>query len=282
MNEITRCLPVVFLILFGGARCLGADRTSINAANDGTAERVEETIQALTLPYENDCDEPDDAWAPFLNYWRLKAEQWYWDNAEGKSGGCLRHEAALGVVDPKRGAHDAIILLRGGEDWTDYVFEADAYAEGGHFGLWARADMRDEGDRNGRWVQGYYFVLDPRHQKCRLWRARFDGLVLADEKGEPQKPEKNHFSNPILLAEAPVPESVVHGRWLHLRFGVRGNSISCAVDGGQVVSAQNDLYPSGSIGFTTYKGHGVRFDNVRVYPVSESSGEKDQQEGEEQ
>jgi hypothetical protein len=244
----------------------GPHRLTINVARDREPVRIEETIQPLALPYESDCDQPGEAWMPFLNYWRLKPEQWYWDSAEGRSGGCLRHESSLGVLDPKRGAHDAAILLRGGEDWSDYVFEADAYGDRGHFGLWARADMHDEAGGNGRWVQGYYFVLDPAHHKCRLWRARLDGLVLRDNEGKELKPEENHFSNPLLLAEAATPDSVTHGRWLRLRVELRGKMITAAIDDEQVLAVEDDLYSSGSVGLTTYKGQGIRFDNIRVSP----------------
>lgn len=228
--------------------------------------RSPETVASLTLPYKNDCDQPDESWVPFLNYWRLKPEQWHWDSAKGTSNGCLRHEASLGVQEPKRGAHDAAILLRGGESWSDYVFEADAYAEKGHFGLWVRAGMQIEGSGNGRWVQGYYFVIDPAHRKWRLWRARLDGLVLRDEAGQPMRPEENHFSNPILLAEGATPDSVTHRRWLRLRVEVHAKAITASVDGQQLLSIQDDVYAAGSVGFTTYKGHDVRFDNVRVLP----------------
>lgn len=242
----------------------GTDRLMINVARSGLPVRIEETIHSLVLPYETDCNEPDAAWVPFLNYWRLKPEQWYWDGTEGNPGGCLRHDAGLGVRERERGAHDAAIVLRGGEEWTDYYFEADTYARKGHFGLWVRADMQDEGGGNGRWVQGYYFVLDPSHNKCRLWRARQDGFVLRNKTPEHLRPEKNHFSNPLLIAESEVPTSVAHGCWLHLRVKVCRNMITCFVNDRQVLSAANDLYPSGTVGLIVYKGQDVRFDNVRV------------------
>jgi hypothetical protein len=261
-------LLALFLIL-SAVPSQGASDVTPGTVGHATAEQAAggQKIQALSLPYENDCEEPNPSWVPFLNYWRLKPEQWYWDTSGGNPGGCIRHEASIGVEKPKRGAHDAAILLRGGEDWSDYVFKADAFARRGHFGLWVRADMRDEGDGNGRWVQGYYFVVIPRGPKWRLWRARQDGLVVENDAEEPIKPEKNHFSNPALLAEGPAPESVEYGKWLTLRMEVRGNRITASVNGQEVVSVENDLYPKGSVGFTTYKGEDVRFDNIRVTPL---------------
>jgi hypothetical protein len=244
---------------------------TINVTRDLAPERTEEHIQGLSLPYLSDCDEPDEAWVPFLNYWRLKPEQWYWDPAEGKSGGCLRHEAALGVLDPRRGAHDGAILLRGGDVWTDYVFEADAYGARGHFGLWFRADMHIEGSGNGRWVQGYYLAMDPGHHKWRLWRARVDGLPLTGEKGEELEPERNHFSNPILLSEGALPPSVTHGTWVRLRVEVRGSQLAARVNDEPIFSVEDDRYPTGSVGFTTYKGQDIRFDNIRVEPAGDES-----------
>jgi hypothetical protein len=242
----------------------GLDRLTINVARPRSPLRIEETIHPLILPYATDCNKSDTAWVPFLNYWRLTPEQWYWDHREGNSGGCLRHDLGLGIRERERGAHDAAILLRDGEEWTDYNFEVDAYAKKGHFGLWVRADMHDEGGGNGRWVQGYYFVLDPSHKKCRLWRACQDDLVLFNKAGEHLEPEINHFSNPLLLQEAKIPNSVTYGCWLHLRVKVRGKVITCFINDKQVLSAANDLYPSGTIGLLVYKGQDVRFDNMRV------------------
>lgn len=242
----------------------GCERLTINVRKPRAAVRIEETIQPKTLPYAFDCDVPDDALVPFVNYWRLKPEQWYWSPDGGKTGGCLRHETSLGVEKPERGAHDAAIILRGGERWSDYSFEVDAQAEKGHFGLWIRADMHDEGAGNGRRVQGYYFVLDPAHKKCRLWRARKDGLVPSGHVDDAGRPEVNHFSNPRLLAEAVLPPTVTHGRWVHLRVDVRGDEIRCTVDGQERLRVEDDVYPVGSAGLTTYKGKDVRFDNLRV------------------
>lgn len=243
------------------------ERLVINVTRAQVPVRVEETIETRRLPYMSDCDTPDDAWIPFLNYWRLKPEQWFWSADGGKTGGCLRHETGRGVETPERGAHDAIILLRGGEHWSDYTFEADAQSAKGHFGLWVRADFLDEGTGNGRWVQGYYFVIDAAHNKCRLWRARKDGATATGEAGQRGRPETNHFSNPLLLAETDLPSTVRHGQWVHLRVDVRGSAIQCMVDGESVLEVENDMYPSGTVGLTTYKGADVRFDNLRVTPL---------------
>jgi hypothetical protein len=243
----------------------GPERMTVNVARPRAPLRIEETIEPLSLPYESPLEKPDATWVPFLNYWRLKAEQWYWDPTSGTTGGCLRHDAGRGVEDRERGAHDAEIILRGGEGWTDYAFEADAFAAAGHFGLWARADMQDEGGGNGRWVQGYFFVLDPGHGRCRLWRARKDGLVAGDAAKASPKRERNNFSDPVLLLEGSLPAGASHGRWMRLRLEVRGAAIRCSVDGQEVLSVEDHLFPSGSIGFTTYKGQDVRFDSVRVH-----------------
>ena len=242
----------------------GPHRLTINVNPARSPVLVEEFIRPVELPLETTCDAPDPRWVPFLNYWRLKSEQWHWDATGGRSGGCLRHDASLGVPDPERGAHDAAIILRGGEHWTDYAFEADAFAGGGCFGLWARADMQDEGAGNGRWVQGYCFLLDPGRGRCRLWRARKDGYEAAKASGNSPKPERNDFSNPVLLMEGTLPEGVAHGRWMRLGLEVRGPEIRCRVDGKEVLAARDHLFPSGSVGFMTYKGRDIRFDNVRV------------------
>jgi len=128
--------------------------------------------------------------------------------------------------------------------------------------------MRDEGAGNGRWVQGYYFMLLPSRAECRLWRARRDGWVHLDETGKAGPAEKNDFSNPMLLGQGKAPATTAHGRWLRLAVRVRGDAITCLVDGQEVLSANDPLYPSGSVGFVTYKGEGVRFDNVKATPLT--------------
>jgi hypothetical protein len=88
--------------------------------------------------------------------------------------------------------------------------------------------------------------------------------VLRNEAGDSLKPEKNHFSNPLLLKQAGIPRSVTYGDWLRLRVTVCGKVITCFVNDDQVVSATDNLYPSGTVGMITYKGEDVRFDNIRV------------------
>ncbi len=241
----------------------GGERLMVNVTRPDRPIRVEETVKPLSLPHQTDCEKPDTAWAPFLNYWRLKPEQWYWSSEGGSPGGCLRHEAARGVEKAERGAHDAMILLQGGEEWKDYVFEADARAERGHVGLWFRADMHNEGGGNGRGVQGYYLVLDPSHKKCRLWRARKDGLRPAGSK----EVEVNNFSNPTPIAEQASPASATHGSWIRLRVEVKGSRIACSINGQTVITAEDDTYTTGSVGLFAYKSADARFDNIRVNPL---------------
>jgi hypothetical protein len=242
----------------------GPERLTVNVARPRSPIRIEETIRPLALPVECGFDAQDGRWVPFLNYWRLKPEQWSWDPAGGTTGGSLRHESARGVKDPERGAHDAAIILRGGEEWTDYIFEASAMAGGGRIGLWARADLEDEGAGNGRWVQGYSFMIDPGRGRCRLWRARKDGLR---SQGGPEGsgPERNDFSNPVALGDAPLPPGAAPGRWIRLRMEVRGNSIRCSAEGQEVIAVEDSVFRSGSVGFIAYKARDARFDDVRVY-----------------
>ncbi len=244
----------------------GSERLMVNVTRPERPIRTEETVTPLSLPYQNDCEKSDMAWAPFLNYWRLKPQQWYWSNDGGKPGGCLRHDPARGVDNAERGAHDAMILLHGGETWTDYSFEADARSEKGSFGLWFRADMEDEGGGNGRRVQGYYLVLDPARKKCRLWRARKDGLRPAGSTDRTSEAEVNHFSNPFLIAEQQTPDLIAPGSWIHLRIEVKGSKIVCLVNGRETITAEDNTYLSGSVGLFAYKGIDVRFDNIRVLP----------------
>ncbi len=211
--------------------------------------------------YEEAFDKGIRRWEPFLGYWRLNDKQWHWNAVGGNEGGCLRHEAGLGVDDPGRGAHDALIIYRSRAVWQDYTFEADARATAGHFGVWFRARMHTSGEKDGRWVAGYAFALDPRHKKATLWKQRRDGF---DRDGRWQSA---HFSNPVQIKTAQIPQ-YPPDTWLHIKVIARGAHIECFIDDQKIIEADDDTFSYGSVGFTAYKARDARFDNVRVVAIN--------------
>jgi len=128
--------------------------------------------------------------------------------------------------------------------------------------------MHSEGGGNGRRVQGYHFVVDPSRKSSRVTRSRQDGLMPPHAQGADVRPERNDFANPLVLAEGTAPETTRYERWIELAVEVRGDAIRCFIDGEVVTSARNDIYRTGSVGFMTYRGEDVRFDNIRVTALS--------------
>lgn len=209
------------------------------------------------IVYEQNFDKGAAGWEPFLGYWRLNDKQWHWSATGGLEGGCLMHEAALGVKEPGRGAHDALIIYRTHQLWKDYSFEADAKAGAGRCGMWFRARMRSSGAKDGRYVAGYMFVVDPRRGSAVLWRARRDEF---DKDG---RWRTNHFSNPVEIRSAKLARRP-GDEWLRIKVIARGSLIQCFVNDEKIIEATDDTFSYGSVGFTAYKAPEARFDNVRV------------------
>ena len=107
-------------------------------------------------------------------------------------------------------------------------------------------------------------MIDPARGRCRLWRARKDGLRSQGGRGG-SGPERNDFSNPVALGEAPLPEGVAPGRWIRLRMEVRGDSIRCFAEGQEIIAVEDPTFRSGSVGLTAYRARDARFDDVRVH-----------------
>jgi len=210
-----------------------------------------------TAVYEDGFDKGIRFWEPFLGYWRLNDKQWHWQDWGGNGGGCLRHECELGVKEPGRGAHDAMIIYRSKQPWTNFSFEADARSRKGNFGLWFRARMRRSDAKDGRYVAGYYLSLDPAHKRATLWMARKDGYDSAGRW------DTNHFSNPVSIADGQIPQ-IPPDTWVRLKVVAIGPRLEGYVDGQKIFDVTDDTYSYGSIGFFTYKSPDARFDNVVV------------------
>jgi uncharacterized repeat protein (TIGR01451 family) len=233
-----------------------------------------EVIEPLLLV--EDFQSPSPYWEPFLNYWRLHPEQWYYMAGGGADGSkALRHNYALGVVNPLKGAHDALFMYQepGSELWTDYVYEVDAVLNAddgtgrGQIGVWFRGTYQEH-EEDGLWVTGYYFSLDPYPSKhVYLWQLRTD-----EECGD-DCAYNYHFSNPLLLEELDnaalqaLGIDLVAGRWYRLKVEVDGPQIRCYIDDILVFDYYDNVgttFEQGTVGFVTYIAADARWDNVSV------------------
>jgi hypothetical protein len=194
-------------------------------------------------------------WQPFLNYWRLKPEQWYLQPGAGyaESTG-LRHSAFLGVVDPERGAHHALYMYLGedAEEWADFQVEAWLQLEDGErMGLWVRGAYLPDPDA-GLHVEGYYITWQPglSTDSVTLWRI----------------PNSGNYAYNFAAAEAIATGDHLMdlGTWYHLAVQVHGNVIQVFVDGDLVLEQEDDTYSQGTIGFYAYKVNYATWDNVKV------------------
>ena len=226
-------------------------------------------------------DPPSSNWEEFLNNWRLKPEQWHYAAESSDDGSTvLKHVYYLGVANPEDGAHDALIMYKapGAEQWTDYVFQARAVlfaGDGsgrGKFGMWFRGTGNQVDQPPGRYVTGYYFILQPGPPMVvELWQIRTD-----EECGD-DCDYNYHFSNPILLKKLqghtdldPLGLEIKWGEWYWLRVEVQGPRIRCYVDNILVFDYYDNVgttFTQGTVGFFTYIAGDARFDHVSVVPL---------------
>jgi len=210
---------------------------------------------------EDHFDTNANNWTPFLNYWRLKPQQWFWDATGGYQGGGYRHNMCLGGTE----AHDALSMyLQGeGQEWTDYRLQAKVnLVSGMQIGLWFRGTFVDEGGGNGRKLTGYYFLMSS--SRLMLYQLRTEA-----ECGDTCVPTLiYHFNNPILLTE--VSHSLSRGVWYNLKVEVQGSLIKCYVNDVLKIEYNDTVgttFLQGTVGLFVYKASDARFDDVSVEPL---------------
>jgi uncharacterized repeat protein (TIGR01451 family) len=236
-----------------------------------------EVLEPVLL--EENFSTPSSHWQPFLNYWRLNPEQWYYMAGGGPDGSrALRHNFAAGVSRPDRGAHDALYMYKepGSELWTDYVFETDVIINAddgtnrGQVGVWFRG-THQESDTSGLWVTGYYFTIKPYPSKSAILMQ-----LRTDEECADDCDYNYHFSNPMVLQEKENDQledlgiNLDPGRWYELKVEVQGARIRCYIDDKLVFDYTDNVgttFLQGTVGFVTYIAYDARFDNVSVTPL---------------
>ncbi len=205
-----------------------------------------------------DFESGTDGWEPFLNYWRLKPEQWYLQAGAGFGGSTgLKHSDFKGAPEPGREAHDALYMYvgAGSEQWTDYRIDAKVRLEdGAKMGLWVRGKYIPS-EIDGLHVEGYYIVWRPNlsARSVELWRIKNSGGTAF------------HFSDPELIATGDY--LMGFNIWYDFAAEVRGNNIQVFVNGTRVIDHNDSTYPKGTVGFFAYKVRYATWDNILVTPL---------------
>lgn len=226
--------------------------------------------------FADDFDAGVGKWTPFVNYWRLNPQQWFWDPFSGyENSNAYTHNWCRGVGDCDRGAHDALTMYLGpgSSEWTDYRYSVRFRAQNGRqAGIWFRGAYKNVETR-GQWLTGYYFTVVTREEgthPARLWQLRTE-----EETGGETFPEYwYHFSNPFMLREVEINTSVQHGEWYTLTVEAQGPRFRCYVDDELVIDhtdTEGSVFLKGTIGLYTFGSDPynaiINFDDVLVEPL---------------
>jgi uncharacterized repeat protein (TIGR01451 family) len=257
--------------------------TSIGKAPVEPAQ-VDVTVAPAVL-FEDDYEGGIGAWTPFTNYWRLNPSQWYWDPGQGYQGSAAyTHVWSNGVLDPHRGAEDALTMYLGpgAQDWTDYRYTVRMnMVSGQKAGLWFRGTYREVAT-SGQWLTGYYFMVSVRQgepDKAQLWQLRTEAERCGPPTDRPP-PECEpdyylyHFSNPTILMEKTIATDLFRNEWNEISVEVQGPRIRCYVRDELVFDYTDTVgavFLKGTIGMATYGNSRsyaiVKYDDVRVEPL---------------
>jgi hypothetical protein len=209
-------------------------------------------------------------WKHFLNYWRLRGDQWYWSADSGVNGsGAVAHNCCVNGGE----AEDALMMYLGdgAESWTDYRVEVQLMVptdKSQWQGLWFRGQYEERTKKDtAQWVTGYYVMLG-RQRAVRLLQLQ----TAEDCQDRACRNSENQyaFNNPYLLREERVDGvELTGGVWHTLALEVRGNRIKIWVDGVFAFEYVDDKSPflQGTVGFKTYKAEPVFYDGLIVTPL---------------
>ncbi len=225
------------------------------------------TPTPMPTSLEDHFDTDANNWTPFLNYWRLEPEQWYWEAGTGYTGGGYRHYRYGGDKE----AEDALSMYLEGDsqEWTDYSFEAKMIIKSGSkAGLWFRGTRLEDDAAAGN-VGGYYFMISGKGASLQQMQTEDDCIYPACVNTW----NLWDFNNPRLLAS--VSMSIDKSQWHTLKVEVEGARIKCYLDGQLLIDYDDSPIPNdgiendtvfleGTVGFKTYKCANVVFDDVLV------------------
>jgi hypothetical protein len=228
--------------------------------------------QVPTIFFADDFEGGIGAWTPFLNYWRLKPEQWYWGVGQGYNGGNGY------LVDGGRGggdgAHDVVsmVLAPGSDQWANYRYKIRFNSTGGRsVGLWFRGAYK-AGQPSAQWLTGYYFTVDVRSDEAVLSQLRTD-----IEHGDDPDPNAWYsYSNPMRLAGVDLATDLGRDEWHQLMVEVVGARIKCYLDDQLLIDftdSEGSIFLNGTVGLYGYGNCGagtcakIKFDDAVVEPI---------------
>jgi uncharacterized repeat protein (TIGR01451 family) len=235
-----------------GAYTNSATATTVKGAPPETPGQATVYISE-PIYLEEDWSTPSPYWAPFSNYNHYHPDLWF-IAAQGGIGfsPALKHDYDRGGYPTE----DALYtyLGPGSEDWTDYRYEAEIKRSGaGLIGLWFRGKVV-ESTSLGRHVEGYYLTFTTAGDWLRL-------SVLCD-----YGPWAYHFTCTDIVEEASYAFDPDEG-WFTVAVEVQGQDIRVYVDDNLVMEAEDDTYPTGTVGMKTYRLREGLWDDIVVTPI---------------
>ncbi len=210
------------------------------------------------LYLEEDWQGPiSEHWRPYLNHGGLAPEQWFIVPNEGWLGSAgLKHTRDAGG----KLANDALYMYYdpAAEGWRDYRYEAKVNISKGEIaGLWFRGKVEQpDPSPEPKHDEGYYFVMSPGGGG---WVKL--GAVSHDAPFYPY-----YFDNVREIEAKAYP--IYRGWWYTLAVEVRGSEIKCYVNGDLVITANDSIYSSGTIGMKTYRIVAGVWDDIVVTPLA--------------
>jgi uncharacterized repeat protein (TIGR01451 family) len=250
-----------------------ANLTALGAILPSEPATATITVKSATL-LEEHFNDNIDSWTPFLNYWRLKPGQWYWEADDGynSSGGATQD---YNIIVPKE-AEDALLmyLAPGSENWTDYRVETKMILRTIYYphGLWVRGQYQDVGDADtAGWVTGYYIMVGGGATAKTHYMSLKQMQTLTDcWDAACTNPENLYdFNNPHELTMTKKDGALQRWHWYTLTVEVSGNRIKAWLDGDLYIDYVDEKEPflTGTIGLKTFKADTVSFDDVIVTPI---------------
>ncbi|MDD3647305.1 MAG: hypothetical protein PHS44_02280 [Candidatus Dojkabacteria bacterium] len=233
---------IIFLIAFV---VLGTIATVfiVSRAEDTDIRDQAQTSELLNEDFDQ---APSSAWQPFLNYWRLKPEQWYWENGSMK-------------FDPDRGgkeAHDGLYMYEN-QTWED--INVEARIKGYNAGLWLKGKY-EESDQSAQKVTGYYVVLRSKTVVLNKIQTEFNCTTSC---GKPQN--QYSFNNPTEIESAKHTNNPE--QFYNVKVEFKQSNIKVYIDNALYIDVADTDFPIGTVGFKTYE-EPAEFDSIKVTRTS--------------
>jgi uncharacterized repeat protein (TIGR01451 family) len=229
-------------------------------AQEDPARATVQVVEPVLL--DEDWESPSPYWEPFLNYWRLKPGQWHIASGVGVGGSkALKHTCWVGAASrdcDANGAEDALYMYLGpgSFDWENYRIEAKVKLNNTKTfqGIWVRG-YHEESELNRRCVGGYIVT----------WRVgNIESIAIS--KFQDEGSGCGDLADPVGLA-ATEEYGMAKGAWYDMAVEVRGSNIKVFLNGTPVLEADDDTYPTGTVGFFAWQIEDGLWDNVLVTPL---------------